>query len=329
MKFQTDIIHVERHLLFIERIFMNDHRNYLFFDIETTGLSADISAITLIGCCDMDGNITQWFNEDGFSQKQILSDFLEFIKPYDTLITFNGKTFDLPFLAAKIKEFKFDASLDAFTHLDLYQILKPFKNLWGLKKFRQKDLEEYLGISRLDQLSGKKLIKTYQNYLEKGDNKDKDAVILHNREVLLGLLRIYSLMSYPALLDGSFTLSSAAVEDDQFIAHITLDAEIPVTCDYEKSGIHLTLDHFDAVLICPLENGHLKHYHRDYKNYYYLPMEDLVIHKSMKSFVANTNLVKAEKDNCYSKFIPGENFLSSESDISSFCGDMIYYLLSK
>ena len=37
---------------------MNDHRNYLFFDIETTGLSADISAITLIGCCDMDGNIT-------------------------------------------------------------------------------------------------------------------------------------------------------------------------------------------------------------------------------------------------------------------------------
>ena len=33
----------------------------LFFDIETTGLSADISAITVIGCCDMDGNVTQWF----------------------------------------------------------------------------------------------------------------------------------------------------------------------------------------------------------------------------------------------------------------------------
>ena len=39
----------------------------LFFDIETTGLSADISAITVIGCCDMDGNVTQWFNEDGLS----------------------------------------------------------------------------------------------------------------------------------------------------------------------------------------------------------------------------------------------------------------------
>lgn len=39
----------------------------------------------------MDGNVTQWFNEDGLSQKQILTDFLAFIQPYNTLITFNGK----------------------------------------------------------------------------------------------------------------------------------------------------------------------------------------------------------------------------------------------
>ena len=97
----------------------------LFFDIETTGLSADISAITVIGCCDMDGNVTQWFNEDGLSQKQILTDFLAFIQPYNTLITFNGKTFDLPFLTSKIKEFKINASFDQYEHLDLYQILKP------------------------------------------------------------------------------------------------------------------------------------------------------------------------------------------------------------
>lgn len=308
---------------------MEHKQQPLFFDIETTGLSADISAITLIGCCDMDGNITQWFNEDGFSQKQILSDFLTFIKSYDTLITFNGKTFDLPFLSSKIKEFKLNASFDRYEHLDLYQILKPYKNLWGLKNFRQKDLEEYLGFHRTDKLSGKKLIKTYQNYLEKGNTKDKDAVLLHNKEDLLGLRDIYSLMSYPALLDGKFTLSSFSIENDEFTASLNLEHQIPVCCNYEKSGISLFLEHSIAVLTCPLEGGHLKHYHRDYKNYYYLPMEDLVIHKSMKSFVDTSSLVRADKDNCYSKFVPGDNFLSNEDDVLGFCSDMIYYLLSK
>lgn len=308
---------------------MEHKQQPLFFDIETTGLSADISAITLIGCCDMDGNITQWFNEDGFSQKQILSDFLTFIKSYDTLITFNGKTFDLPFLSSKIKEFKLNASFDRYEHLDLYQILKPYKNLWGLKNFRQKNLEEYLGFHRTDKLSGKKLIKTYQNYLEKGDTKDKEAVLLHNREDLLGLRNIYSLMSYPALLDGKFTLSSYLIENDEFHAYLNLDHEVPVCGNYKKSGICLTLKHSNAVLTYPLDDGHLKHYHRDYKNYYYLPMEDLVIHKSMKSFVDTSSLVRADKDNCYSKFVPGDNFLSNENDVLSFCSDMIYYLLSK
>ena len=308
---------------------MEHKQQPLFFDIETTGLSADISAITLTGCCDMDRNITQWFNEDGFSQKQILSDFLAFIKSYDTLITFNGTTFDLPFLTSKIKEFKLNASFDRYEHLDLYQILKPYKNLWGLKNFRQKNLEEYLGFHRTDKLSGKKLIKTYQNYLEKGDTKDKEAVLLHNREDLLGLRNIYSLMSYPALLDGKFTLSSYSIENDEFHAYLNLDHEVPVCGNYKKSGICLTLKHSNAVLTYPLDDGHLKHYHRDYKNYYYLPMEDLVIHKSMKSFVDTSSLVRADKDNCYSKFVPGDNFLSNENDVLSFCSDMIYYLLSK
>lgn len=307
-----------------------DHKEKsLFFDIETTGLSADISAITVIGCCDINGNVMQWFNEDGFSQKKILADFLNFIKPYDTLISFNGKTFDLPFLLAKIKEFRLDASFESFHHLDLYQILKPFKNLWGLKKFRQKDLEAYISFSRTDQLSGKKLIKTYQNYLENGKSEDKEAVLLHNKEDLLGLKAVYdSLMSYPALLDQNFSYISSEFKDQSFIIHLSLCMDIAIPSEYEKAGIHLILNHLSATLICPLENGHLKHYHRDYKNYYYLPMEDIVIHKSMKSFVDTSSLIRAQKDLCYSKFVPGESFLSNKKDILTYCADTIYYLLS-
>lgn len=307
----------------------HDQQHALFFDIETTGLSADISAITLIGCCDMDGNITQWFNDDGFSQKQILCEFLDFIKPYTTLISFNGKTFDLPFLTSKIKEFKLNASLDSFLHLDLYQILKPYKDLWGLKNFRQKDLEAYLGIDRKDDLSGKKLIKTYQNYLDSKDHKEKDAILLHNKKDLLGLYKIYSLMSYPALLDNDFSIRLATIQNEQLLVNLKLPFDIPVVCNYEKSGFCLSLNHDLATLTCPLEDGLLKHHHRDYKNYYYLPKEDIVIHKSMKSFVDTKSLIHASLDNCYSKFIPGESFLSNESELRTFSSDTIYFILFK
>ena len=232
-------------------------------------------------------------------------------------------------LTSKIKEFKINASFDRYEHLDLYQILKPYKNLWGLKNFRQKNLEEYLGIQRTDKLSGKKLIKTYQDYLENGEIKNKESVLLHNHEDLIGLHKIYSLMSYPALLDKEFTLSSYFIENDHFVAHLNLDIQIPVSCNYEKSGISLTLDHSNAILTCPLENGHLKHYLKDYKNYYYLPMEDLVIHKSMKSFVDTTSIIRADKNNCYSKFTPGDSFLSAKTDVINYCADIIYYILSE
>ena len=136
-------------------------------------------------------------------------------------------------------------------------------------------------------------------------------------------------MSYPALLDKEFTLSSYFIENDHFVAHLNLDIQIPVSCNYEKSGISLTLDHSNAILTCPLENGHLKHYHKDYKNYYYLPMEDLVIHKSMKSFVDTTSIIRADKNNCYSKFTPGDSFLSAKTDVANYCADIIYYILSE
>ena len=67
----------------------------LFFDIETTGLSADISAITVIGCCDMDGNVTQWFNEDGLSQNTPAA--FQGFSPGTPLNTAGGRRGSFPF----------------------------------------------------------------------------------------------------------------------------------------------------------------------------------------------------------------------------------------
>ena len=58
-------------------------------------------------------------------------------------------------------------------------------------------------------------------------------------------------------------------------------------------------------------------------------MEDLVIHKSMKSFVDTTSIIRADKNNCYSTFTPGDSFLSAKTDVINYCADIIYYILSE
>ena len=45
----------------------------------------------------------------------------------------------------------------------------------------------------------------------------------------------------------------------------------------------------------------LKLFYKDYKNYYYLPKEDMVVHKSLAAFVDKDNKEKAIASNCYTR----------------------------
>ena len=58
----------------------------VYFDIETTGFSADVTALYLIGCIyfkEGEWQLIQWFAEDKNAEKEALSAFSDFIK--DTL----------------------------------------------------------------------------------------------------------------------------------------------------------------------------------------------------------------------------------------------------
>ena len=310
---------------------MDKRRNdSLFFDIETTGLSPDISAITVIGCCDGDGECIQWFNEDGLSQKEILSEFLTYCKNRKTLISFNGASFDLPFLLAKAQEYGLTDTLSPMEHLDLYRELRRCRHLFPFGRFRQKNFEKYLGFSRKDSLSGKQVIKTYQSWLETGDNALREQVLLHNREDLLGLRAVFQLLCYPALESGEFTVLHASVRDASLQAEIHLEHPFPVPARLEKDCISLEIQADRAVFHENLtEEGMLKHYYPNPKDYYYLPEEDIIIPKSMGTFVDKGSRIPASSSSCYSKFRPEEAFLSDQQAQHTFLAHNICYLMKK
>ena len=71
-----------------------------FFDIETTGFSPAYTFLYLIGCAHRVGDnfiITQYFAETKEEEGAILSAFLQELCHYQTVISFNGLGFDIPF----------------------------------------------------------------------------------------------------------------------------------------------------------------------------------------------------------------------------------------
>lgn len=301
----------------------------LFLDIETTGLTPDVSAITVIGCMDFSGCIHQWFNADGFSQKELLSEFFSFLKEDTTLITFNGATFDVPFLNYKTKEFHLPTCLDHYRHYDLYRMLLPYGHLFPVSSLRQQSLEQYLDFPRQDTLSGRQLIKQYQSYLVSKDSRLKETILRHNEEDLRGLMTISSLLCYQSILDGLIHIEESHLHNDFFELCFSTHKRIPKEAYFQRDQMKLTMTEHQGILRCPLEHGTLKHYHPNPKDYYYLPKEDIVVPKSLGTFVEKTARLPADTSHCYSKFQPSENFLSDTDALYTFCKDTIYYLLRK
>ena len=110
----------------------------VFFDIETTGFSPVNTSLYLIGCARRKGNlicIDQFFADTPDEERLILSAFLELLKPYRTLITFNGLGFDIPYLTAKCQTYGMPAPFLEFSNLDIFRALSKFKKIFKeLKK---------------------------------------------------------------------------------------------------------------------------------------------------------------------------------------------------
>ena len=135
----------------LEKGFVNLPKNIspaetVFFDIETTGFAADVTALYLIGCIFRDGNewkLIQWFADDKESERSVLEAFMKLIKNKRLLICYNGSGFDLPYLRKKFTEHCLNFNEASFKVLDLYREFIPFKSVFKLENLKQKTVESF------------------------------------------------------------------------------------------------------------------------------------------------------------------------------------------
>ena len=313
-------------------------RRPLFFDIETTGLQPAGCYIYLIGCLTdtPEGlRFRQWFAENADEEPALLTAFCESIEADNILVHYNGTTFDIPFLNARIRYRNLPLTMPRKEDsIDLYRYLTPCKKLFGLDNRRQPTLEKLAGYDRTDPYDGGTLISFYTEYVARcrfdhGRAAELlDSLLLHNSDDILGLSQLASLLPYCMIADLPFGRLTQSEEDGIFT--ITADLpyalpkpfrkvlplpEIPEACRVDTSAnidmyAGCGTDAAAASLSSPFPEADSDGYFADlllsdnrlrlqvpvykmapyfyfpnYKDYYYLPVEDKAIHKSLAAVV--------------------------------------------
>jgi uncharacterized protein len=156
----------------------------VYLDTETTGLAGGTGTCAfLIGIGAADGSgfrVRQFFLRDFTEEKAALTALGEALAPYELLVTYNGKTFDIPLLETRYTLARMKSPFSRMVHLDL---LHPARRLWKLRleSCQLKNLErELLGIARNGDVPGSEIPQIYFDYLRTRSAKALQPVFFHN-----------------------------------------------------------------------------------------------------------------------------------------------------
>lgn len=287
--------------------------NAAFFDIETTGFSANSAFVYLIGMALRTGgdmHVYQFLAQDRFEEPEVINSFYQKICHASTIITFNGNGFDLPFLKKREQALGIANDWSRFAYLDLYKTAQRLSKCLQLPDKKQKTIELFLGISREDRYSGGELISVYFAYERQNSPKEEEILLLHNYEDVTGMPQLLSLLSYQDFLSDPVQIKTASMRHETLSLILKAPARFPKQAACQTPSCRLLFREEDAVLEINAVRGEMRYYYDNYKDYYYLPDEDMAIHKSVAVYADPSHRKKATRSTCYTRkksvFLPQE-----------------------
>lgn len=309
----------------------------LFFDIETTGLYWKNSQIYLIGCiCREDGNwyLRQWFAQNPKEEEILLREFIKTADRFSCFLHYNGNRFDIPYIQHKCTQYCLNNPFFEKKQKDLYQSFSPLRSLIPAVSLKQKDLEAFLAVNRIDHYSGGDLIPVYQRYLHCQQESDLESLLLHNREDLEGLFSLLSLYGLKDLCTGHISSCRASwissVQPDyppELLMQAVSLYPFPVAFSHKREREYLTWKEYKLQVKVTLKDNKIRFYYPDYKNYYYLPEEDYAIHHSLGVYVERSHRVSATRETCYQNLTWKEEWMSDTQILTQYLSHFLQVLL--
>ncbi len=168
---------------------------FVFFDLETTGLSGGAGTQAfLVGC--------GWFEDDGgFTTRQyllarysderaMLAAVADELNRAGAIVSFNGKSFDAPVLETRYLFNRLEWTVAGQPHID---VLHPARRFWKEDECSLIALEQQLlGKSRNDDVPGFEIPARYFEFVRTGDPRPLAGVLEHNRLDLVSLAALTS-----------------------------------------------------------------------------------------------------------------------------------------
>lgn len=173
----------------------------VFMDTETTGLAGGTGTLVfLLGMARFRGSeleVAQLFLTGFAGENALLEAARDYLRGVDTLVTFNGRSFDAPLLAAR---YRLAGSADPFAALPHVDLLAPtrraFKTRWSDCRLQTAE-RRLLGVTRIDDLPGAEAPRAWFDWVRHGRDGALPGVCAHNR------LDLLSLVVLPAALERS------------------------------------------------------------------------------------------------------------------------------
>ncbi|HXE12925.1 MAG TPA: ribonuclease H-like domain-containing protein [Bryobacteraceae bacterium] len=164
---------------------------WAFLDTETTGLMGDSGVYAFligVGRITKDGfSVRQFFMREYAEEKSVLTALSGHLENFDTLVTYNGKTYDQPLLENRYRVRRLEAPFHRLAHVDL---LHGSRRIWKLRydNCKLSFLENrVLGVERHGDLAGELIPYVYFEYLRSGEALRLVPIFHHNAIDILSL----------------------------------------------------------------------------------------------------------------------------------------------
>ncbi|MCE3001449.1 MAG: ribonuclease H-like domain-containing protein [Xanthomonadaceae bacterium] len=187
----------------------------VYLDTETTGLAGGTGTLVfLLGLAWHDGDalaVQQWLLVSPGAEERIYRAMMDRLPENPHLVSFNGKAFDLPLLAARLRLSRLRDPLAGRAHWDLlHPLRRAFDSRWPDCRLQTAE-RRLLGIERVDDLPGAFAPQAYTAFLRQGETAMLGEAIRHNRDDVVALARLLPALRAVYADPSRFDADAAAI----------------------------------------------------------------------------------------------------------------------